>query len=118
MASRMAENPEEMLRTLAHEELGLSETAFANPWRSAASATVSTAIGAAVPVLPYLFATGITALIVSFAISTAAHFAVGAAKVIVTGRSWWKSGMEMMVIGLGEAAITFGIGLAVSPLLR
>jgi VIT1/CCC1 family predicted Fe2+/Mn2+ transporter len=36
----------------------------------------------------------------------------------VTGRSWWKSGMEMMVIGLGEAGITYGIGLLVSPLLR
>ncbi len=118
MARRMAENPEEMLRTLAHEELGLSEKAFANPWRSAASATVSTAVGAAVPVLPYLFATGLTALVTSFVISTAAHFAVGAAKVIVTGRSWWKSGMEMMIIGLGEAAITYGIGLAVGPLLR
>jgi VIT1/CCC1 family predicted Fe2+/Mn2+ transporter len=117
MAKRMAENPEEMLRTLAHEELGLSDKAFANPWRSAASATLSTAVGAAVPVLPYLFATGITALVTSFVISTIAHFAVGAAKVIMTGRSWWKSGLEMMVIGLGEAAVTFGIGLAISPLL-
>ena len=117
MAKRMAENPEEMLRTLAHEELGLSEKAFANPWQSAVSATISTAVGAAVPVLPYLFATGITALIISFVVSTAAHFAVGAAKVIVTGRSWWKSGLEMMVIGLGEAAITYGIGLAVAPLI-
>jgi VIT1/CCC1 family predicted Fe2+/Mn2+ transporter len=118
MARRMAENPEEMLRTLAHEELGLSEKAFANPWRSAVSATISTAVGAAVPVLPYLFAAGVTALFTSFVISTLAHFAVGAAKVIVTGRSWWKSGMEMMIIGLGEAAITYGIGLAVAPLLK
>jgi vacuolar iron transporter family protein len=117
MASRMAENPEEMLRTLAHEELGLSEKAFANPMRSAVSATLSTAVGAAVPVLPYLFATGVTALIISFVISTVAHFAVGAAKVIMTGRSWWKSGLEMMIIGLGEAAITYGIGLAISPLI-
>ena len=118
MASRMAENPEEMLRTLAHEELGLSEKAFANPLRSAVSATVSTAVGAAVPVLPYLFLTGVTALLTSFVISTVAHFAVGAAKVIMTGRTWWKSGMEMMVIGLGEAAITYGIGLAIAPLMR
>ncbi len=117
MAARMAENPEEMLRTLAHEELGLSEAAFANPWRSAASATVATAVGAAVPVLPYLFIGGLTALAVSFVISTLAHFAVGAAKVVVTGRSWWKSGLEMMVIGLAEAGITYGIGLLVSPLL-
>jgi VIT1/CCC1 family predicted Fe2+/Mn2+ transporter/rubrerythrin len=117
MAAKMAENPEEMLRTLAHEELGLSEQAFANPLRSAASATVATAVGAAVPVLPYLFTGGVTALVTSFVISTLAHFAVGAAKVVVTGRSWWKSGLEMMVIGLAEAGITYGIGLLVAPLL-
>jgi VIT1/CCC1 family predicted Fe2+/Mn2+ transporter/rubrerythrin len=117
MAARMAENPEEMLRTLAHEELGLSEQAFSSPFRSAASATVATAVGAAVPVLPYLFIGGTTALVVSFVISTLAHFAVGAAKVVVTGRSWWKSGMEMMIIGLAEAAITYGIGLLVAPLM-
>ena len=117
MAARMAENPEEMLKTLAHEELGLSEQAFPNPWRSAVSATVSTAVGAAIPAVPYLFSAGMTALATSFAISTLAHFAVGAAKVVVTGRSWWKSGLEMMLIGLGEAAITYGIGLAIAPLL-
>ncbi len=104
MAARMAENPEEMLKTLAHEELGLSDQAFQNPLRSAVSATVATAVGAAVPVLPYLFIGGLAALVTSFVISTLAHFAVGAAKVVVTGRSWWKSGLEMMVIGLGEAA--------------
>ncbi len=117
MAARIAENPEEMLKTLAHEELGLSDQAFQNPWQSAVSATISTAVGAAVPVLPYLFLGGVTALVTSFVISTLAHFAVGAAKVIVTGRSWWKSGLEMMFIGLGEAAITYGVGIAISPLL-
>ena len=117
MAARMAENPEEMLRTLAHEELGLSEQAFASPFKSAASATVATAVGAAVPVLPYLFIGGVAALVTSFVISTLAHFAVGAAKVVVTGRSWWKSGLEMMVIGLAEAGVTYGIGLLVAPLL-
>jgi VIT1/CCC1 family predicted Fe2+/Mn2+ transporter len=117
MAARLAENPEEMLRTLAHEELGLSDQAFPNVWRSAASATVSTAVGAAIPVIPYLFTSGITALVASFLVSTIAHFGVGAAKVIVTGRRWWMSGLEMMLIGLGEAAITYGIGLLVAPAL-
>jgi VIT1/CCC1 family predicted Fe2+/Mn2+ transporter/rubrerythrin len=117
MAARMAQNPDEMLRTLAHEELGLSDQAFASPWKSAGSASVSTAVGAAIPVLPYLFIGGLAALVTSFVISTLAHFAVGAAKVVVTGRSWWKSGLEMMVIGLGEAAITYGIGLLISPLM-
>ena len=117
MAAKMAQNPEEMLKTLAHEELGLSEQAFPNPWRSAVSATAATALGAAVPVLPYVFTTGDTALIISFVISTVAHFAVGAAKVVVTGRKWWRSGLEMMLIGLGEAAITYGIGLLVAPMI-
>jgi VIT1/CCC1 family predicted Fe2+/Mn2+ transporter/rubrerythrin len=117
MAARMAMNPEEMLKTLAHEELGLSEQAFPNPWRSALSATAATALGATIPVLPYLFATGVIALFISFVVSTLAHFAVGAAKVVVTGRVWWKSGLEMMLIGLGEAAITYGIGLLVAPLM-
>ena len=117
MARRMAENPAEMLKTLAHEELGLSEKSFANPWQAAVSATTATAIGAAVPVLPYVFTGGMTALVISFVISTLAHFGVGAAKVVVTGRTWWKSGLEMMVIGLAEAAITYGIGLLVAPAL-
>jgi VIT1/CCC1 family predicted Fe2+/Mn2+ transporter/rubrerythrin len=117
MAARMAENPREMLKTLAHEELGLSEEAFPNPWRSAASATAATAVGAAVPVLPYVFTSGVPALIISFVVSTLAHFAVGAAKVVVTGRKWWRSGLEMMLIGLGEAAVTYGIGLLVAPMM-
>jgi vacuolar iron transporter family protein len=70
-----------LLKTLAHEELGLSEKSFPNPWKSAVSATVSTAVGAIVPVIPFMFFTGTTALAWSFAISTAAHFAVGASKV-------------------------------------
>jgi len=117
MADRLAIHPEQMLRTLAHEELGLSEQSFPNQWKSAISATISTAIGAAVPVIPFIFAHGMTALIISLIVSTVAHFIVGASKVFVTGRSWLKSGTEMTLIGLGEAATTYVIGLLVSPAL-
>jgi VIT1/CCC1 family predicted Fe2+/Mn2+ transporter len=47
-----------------------------------------------------------------------AHFAVGASKVIVTGRSWLKSGTEMTVVGVGEAVVTYAIGLLIAPALR
>jgi VIT1/CCC1 family predicted Fe2+/Mn2+ transporter len=115
MVGRMAEHPDQMLKTLAHEELGLSEQTFPNEWRSAFSATISTAIGAVVPVIPFMFSTGMTALAISFIVSTAAHFVVGASKVVVTGRSWVKSGVEMTLIGIGEAAVTYAIGLLISP---
>lgn len=118
MAAKLAENPEQFLKTLSHEELGLSERTFPNPWRSAISATLSTAVGAFIPVIPYFWLSGMEALVWSFIISTVAHFAVGAAKVFVTGRSWLKSGAEMTIVGLGEAFITYGIGLLIAPAMR
>ncbi|HUI65205.1 MAG TPA: VIT1/CCC1 transporter family protein [Bacteroidota bacterium] len=117
MTSRLAEQPQQLLKSLAHEELGLSEQTFPSEWPSAISATLSTAVGAAIPVIPFIFASGTTALICSFVVSTLAHFAVGASKVLVTGRSWLKSGLEMTMIGLGEAAVTYLLGLLVSPLI-
>ena len=118
MTKKLAEQPDHLLTTLAHEELGLSEKTFPNQWKAATSATISTAIGAAIPVIPFLFASGMTGLIISLVVSTIAHFVVGASKVIVTGRSWLKGGMEMTLVGLGEAAITYAIGLLIAPALR
>ncbi len=118
LAAKLAERPEDLLKTLAHEELGLSEKSFPNPWKAATSATISTAAGAIVPVIPFMFASGLKALVWSFVVSTVAHFAVGASKVIVTGRSWWKSGTEMTAVGLGEAVVTYCIGLLIAPVMR
>jgi len=112
LASRLAEKPEQFLRTLAHEELGLSEDSFPNPWVAAVSATISTALGAFIPIIPFFFLSGITAIIVAAIISLVAHFAVGAAKTLVTGRSWFNSGMEMTVVGGVEAVITYVLGAA------
>ena len=114
LAARMAENPDQLLRTLAHEELGLSEESFPSPWVAAVSATVSTAIGAFIPIIPFFFMQGIAAVIVAALISLLAHFLVGAAKTLVTGRSWVSSGMEMTVVGGIEAVITYTLGAAFS----
>jgi predicted membrane protein (TIGR00267 family) len=95
---------------MAHEELGLSEESFPNPWIAAVSATISTAIGAFIPIIPFFFLSGIAAIIVAAIISLVAHFVVGAAKTLVTGRSWFNSGMEMTVVGAIEAVITYVLG--------
>jgi VIT1/CCC1 family predicted Fe2+/Mn2+ transporter/rubrerythrin len=112
MAERIQKQPKQFLRTLVHEELGLSEETFPKPWRSTVSATVSTAIGGFIPVIPFFFAVGMPAVVASFVISTVAHFVVGASKALVTTRPWWSSGFEMTVVGVIEAAITYGLGLA------
>ena len=112
MAERLQKQPKQFLRTLVHEELGLNEDTFPNPWRSTLSATVSTAIGGFIPIIPFFFTVGMPAVVASFVISTAAHFIVGASKSLVTTRSWWASGAEMTVVGVIEAAITYGLGVA------
>jgi VIT1/CCC1 family predicted Fe2+/Mn2+ transporter len=117
LAAQLAKKPDQLLKALAHEELGLSEQSFPNPWRSAVTATISTAVGAIVPVLPFFFWSGMTALVISFAISTMVHFIIGAAKVLVTGRSWLKSGTEMTIVGLGEALVTYAVGLLIAPMI-
>ncbi len=110
LAARMAENPEQMLKTLASEELGLSAETFPNPWREGLSAGVFTALGAFIPVVPFFFTDGMPAVIASFIISSLAYFGVGASKVLVTGRNWLRSGMEMLLIGLGVGIVTYAIG--------
>lgn len=112
MAERIQLEPKQFLKALVHEELGLSEEHFPNPWRSTISATVSTAIGGFIPIIPFFFAVGMPAVVASFVISTLAHFAVGASKALVTTRPWWATGLEMTAVGILEAAVTYGLGLA------
>ncbi len=111
LAAHLVSQPDQALKTLASEELGLSEQTFPNPWTAAISASLSTAFGAFIPIIPFFFTKGYPAVIASFIISTSAHFIIGAAKTVVTGLSPWRSGLEMTVIGLGEALITYILGL-------
>jgi vacuolar iron transporter family protein len=112
MAERIQKEPKQFLRTLVHEELGLSEETFPNPLRSTVSAGVSTAVGGFIPIIPFFFTVGMPAVIASFIISTIAHFAVGASKALITTRPWWASGLEMTMVGILEAAVTYGLGMA------
>jgi VIT1/CCC1 family predicted Fe2+/Mn2+ transporter/rubrerythrin len=118
LAARLVATPENAIKTLVSEELGLSGENYPNPWSAALTATLSTAFGAFIPIIPFFFTSGITAVIASFLISTLAHFVIGAAKTVVTGLSPWRSGAEMTIVGLGEALITFVLGLAFGPVVR
>ncbi|HET9979570.1 MAG TPA: demethoxyubiquinone hydroxylase family protein [Ktedonobacterales bacterium] len=111
LADRLSKQPEQFLNALAHEELGLNQESFPNPLVAALSATLSTGFGAFIPIIPFFFLGGIVAVIWAAGISLAAHFAVGAAKTIITGRSWLVSGAEMTVVGAIEAVITYLLGV-------
>src|SRR5438045_6811524 len=98
MAERLAENPDQLVQAMAQSELGLSEHRFPNPWKSAASASLSTAVGAFIPIIPFFFMTGVPAVITAFLVSILAHFAVGAVKSLISLLYWLASGLLLIVL--------------------
>jgi VIT1/CCC1 family predicted Fe2+/Mn2+ transporter len=112
LAAKLAEQPEAMLSVLAAEELGTTQGAGGKPVQAALAGGLSTAAGAIVPVIPFFFATGTPAIIAAAAVSLVAHFLVGAAKSLVTLRSWWAAGLEMTVAGVIVGGALYGVGLA------
>jgi vacuolar iron transporter family protein len=111
LAEKLAEQPEAMLSVLAAEELGTTG-ASGRPVQAALAGGLSTAAGAIVPVIPFMFATGTSAIIAASVVSLVAHFLVGAAKSLVTLRSWWAAGLEMTLAGVIVGGALYGIGLA------
>ncbi len=107
----IAKDKEQFLRALAAERLSTSEDGLRKPLTSAVSAALSTAVGAFIPIIPFFFLGGYAAIIVSAVVSLAAHFAVGAAKSLITVRSWWASGFEMTTVGALEGIVTYVIGI-------
>jgi len=112
----IAEKKDQLVEVLARERLHISEEGLSKPWVSATSGALSTAVGAFIPVLPFFFMSGIPAIIVAAVISLIAHFAVGAAKSLITIRSWWSSGLEMTGIGALEGVVTYIIGVGIGHL--
>ena len=110
LAEQLSTNPEALLKVHAPEELGTLETT-GRPVQAAIAAGVSTFIGAMVPVTPFFWLRGGTAVVTAAIVSLIAHFLVGASKSLFTLRKWWSAGLEMTVAGIIVGAVTYGIGL-------
>ena len=109
IATQVMADPEKMLAEQVQEELGISESET-SPMREAWITGLATAVGALIPVLPFFFFAGPTAVIVSFAVSMLSHWVVGAARSVFTGRSVFRSGIDMLVVGLGVAVVGYFVG--------
>ncbi len=112
LASKMSAHPEAMLQALATEEFGTSAAGGGNPAEAALAAGISTGLGAIVPVIPFMLTTGTIAIVLAAAVSLVAHFLVGAAKSLVTLRTWWSAGLEMTLAGVIVGGATYAVGLA------
>jgi VIT1/CCC1 family predicted Fe2+/Mn2+ transporter len=103
-------DPQQALDTLAREELGLNPEALGSPSGAAISSFLSFALGALVPVLPFLFASGMPALSATIVLTGIALFGVGAAISLFTGKQAMLGGLRMLGIGATAAGATFLIG--------
>ncbi|HEV8489363.1 MAG TPA: VIT1/CCC1 transporter family protein [Candidatus Limnocylindrales bacterium] len=110
IAHRLFRDPDTALDTLVREELGLDPDELGSPWGAAFGSFVAFAVGALVPVIPYLFAAGSPAFYAALGASLAALFAVGSGVSLLTGRSTIYSGLRQVGIGMAAAAVTYAVG--------
>lgn len=111
LADQILSNKETAVQTLAREELGIDPDELGgSAWEAALTSFFLFALGAILPVAPFIFTGGMTAVFISVGLSVIGLFVLGAVITLFTGRPVLYSGFRMVLFGLIAAAITFGIG--------
>ncbi len=108
VARQLSKDPEQALEIHAREELGIDPGDLPSPTVAAVSSFGSFALGALLPVLPYLL--GATALWPALLLAFLGLFACGAIVARVTAKSWWYSGLRQLALGGAAAGVTYALG--------
>ena len=114
--TQVMRDPAKALEEQVRDELKIGE-ATSTPMREAWITGTATAVGAFIPVAPFLFDTGPGAIWASFTLAMVSHFGVGAARSFFTGRGVFRSGLDMFLVGLGVAVIGYFVGERIVKLL-
>jgi VIT1/CCC1 family predicted Fe2+/Mn2+ transporter len=115
-AAELMKDPERMLAEKVKEELQIGGHEQ-SPFREAWVTGLATAVGALIPVAPFFFLSGAAAIWLSFTLSMASHFLVGAGRSVFTGRGVFRSGIDMFVVGLGVAVVGYFAGEWIAKLI-
>ena len=110
IASRMMEDKDRALEHMVREELGIDPGGLPQPWKAGVASGVSFAVGAAVPMFPFVFLPPSWAMSMCIVMSLAGFFLIGAGRTIVTGKNPVKSGLQMFSIGTAAAVVTYLLG--------
>ena len=116
MAAEVMKDPERALEEQVRDELKIGE-AHSTPLREGWITGAATAVGAFIPVAPFLVMPQPAAVWTSFGLAMVSHFAVGAARSVFTGRGIIRSGIDMFVVGIGVAAVGYVVGDLVAKML-
>lgn len=115
-ARAVMQDPAQALDAMVREELNIHPAELA-PLKDGVVTGIATAVGAFIPIVPFVILDHWPAVWVSLVLSMLAHFAIGAARSLFTGRGVWASGRDMFVVGFGVAAVGYVIGELVTRLL-
>jgi vacuolar iron transporter family protein len=111
VAKRLIVDEEAALDAMVREELGLDPaTLGGSPYSAGVSSFALFALGAFVPLIPYLFFGGTAAVVAAIVFAAVGLFAIGALITLLTGRSALFSGTRQLVFGLLASGVTFGLG--------
>jgi len=110
LVKSVTSNKELWISTMMSEELGLPPLETQNPTRAAVIVGVSAVVGSLVPLAPFLFFGVGESIVYSLILGTLVLFAVGAYKAKITVGKWWKSGMEMALVGMVAAIAGWVVG--------
>lgn len=108
VAQQLTADPDRALQVHAREELGIDPEELPSPLLAAGSSFLAFALGALLPLLPYLLGAG--SLLPSLGLALVGLFGCGAVVSRVTARSWWFSGFRQLALGGSAAAVTFLLG--------
>ncbi len=118
LARRLMSRPETALDTLVREELGIDPSELVSPWTASISSFATFALGAFIPVIPFIVGSGTAALVAAAIMSALMLLVVGAAISVFTERPAIRNGLRMLAIGAVSAAATFGVGKLVGVSVR
>ena len=110
LVDELMRDPESALDTLVKEELGLNPNDLGSPWAAAVSSFLAFALGAFVPVLPFIIGGGYSALVAAVIAGAVVLGLAGAFTSLLTGRHPLYAGTRMVLIGLAATGVTFAIG--------
>ena len=110
VATRLMQDPEQALDTKIREELGLDPDELGSPWGAAGYSFAFFALGAIIPLAPFLITEGTAAIVISTVLALTALFIVGALVSLLTGRGLLFSGLRQVAIGGAAAGVTYVVG--------
>jgi len=110
-AAEISAHPEQALAVHALEELGVDPGELPSPVVAAGASLASFAVGAIIPLIPYLV--GLQVMALSLGLAAVAAIAGGGMVARLTNRPFWRGAVRQLVLGACAAGITYLIGVAV-----